>query len=173
MSSSGESTKRVSPRREQIRGPRPRPLYVGVGTDSCKIKKPVADQRRPPGPVVIHLKSPEIIHTRPQDFMALVQNLTGKKVSSGSISAAADLVDDSSCKPCEISSQNDEIEIFSRSFDSIRDPQDNKVEVSTSLFAPKLPPSWSASPPSMSANFSLPASPMITYSEWHEFSPIL
>lgn len=28
-------------------------------------------------PLVIHLKSPKIIHTRPQDFMVLVQQLTG------------------------------------------------------------------------------------------------
>ncbi|KAJ4972174.1 hypothetical protein NE237_005273 [Protea cynaroides] len=189
MSSSGENHKRVSTRRE-LCGPRPRSLNTGVlGIDSSKIKKPAADQSR--RTVVIHLRSPEIIHTRPQDFRALVQQLTGKASSSsnaqkcGSISTAA-VIDDCKCKACEISStgdsiqnkvveirdsiQNGEVEIFSNR-DSVRDPQDNEVKVTSSpLFAPMVPPSWPASPPSMFATSFQPASP---YGEWHVFGQML
>ncbi|XP_042490910.1 VQ motif-containing protein 20-like [Macadamia integrifolia] len=176
MSSSGESTKRVSPKRE-IWGRRPRPLYLGVRTDSSKIKKPSADQRRPPPPVVIHIRSPKVIHTEPQDFRALVQHLTGNKASSGSVSTA--VVDDFKSKACDIPSigdavKNYEVEIFSSS-DSVRDPQDNDAERSAPapLLAPMVPPSWPASPPSVSGTFFLPDSPMTNYPhEWHELGPI-
>ncbi|KAF5197885.1 hypothetical protein FRX31_012532 [Thalictrum thalictroides] len=65
-----------------LQGPRPPALKIGM--DSYKIKKPQSATQaiatRPP-PVVIHLKSPEIIHTRPQDFRDIVQQLTGKPKS--------------------------------------------------------------------------------------------
>ncbi|PIA54200.1 hypothetical protein AQUCO_00900627v1 [Aquilegia coerulea] len=83
MFSSDENLKRVSvsPRGE-LQGPRPPALKIGK--DSYRIKKPQSatraiTTRRPP--VVIHLKSPEIIHTRPQDFRGIVQKLTGKPKS--------------------------------------------------------------------------------------------
>ncbi|KAL5708950.1 hypothetical protein ACHQM5_019692 [Ranunculus cassubicifolius] len=72
----------VSPRRE-LQGPRPPVLKVGK--DSFKIKKPktqASHHPQPPRPpVVIHLKSPEIIHIKPEEFMGLVQELTGKPKS--------------------------------------------------------------------------------------------
>ncbi|XP_076949786.1 uncharacterized protein LOC143622561 [Bidens hawaiensis] len=34
-------------------------------------------QQQPPPPVIIYTHSPKVIHTRPCDFMALVQKLTG------------------------------------------------------------------------------------------------
>ncbi|XP_008784130.1 protein MKS1-like [Phoenix dactylifera] len=85
---------RPSPRRE-LQGPRPTPLKVRK--DSYKIKKPppapagpshtaaaaaaaAAPHHRPP--VIIYTVSPKIIHTKPSDFMNLVQRLTGPDSSA-------------------------------------------------------------------------------------------
>ncbi|GLT45072.1 hypothetical protein SLA2020_189320 [Shorea laevis] len=67
-----------TPRRElQLQGPRPAPLKIS--NTSSKIKKTKLNAK---SPVVIYLKSPEIIHVRPEEFMGLVQRLTGKDASS-------------------------------------------------------------------------------------------
>lgn len=56
-----------------INGPRPTPLKLKQ--ESHTIQK----HHRPPirKPIIIYIHSPEIIHTKPHDFMALVQKLTG------------------------------------------------------------------------------------------------
>ncbi|KAL6899179.1 hypothetical protein ACP4OV_005837 [Aristida adscensionis] len=99
------SDRSSSPRSRQLQGPRPPRL--AVSKDSHKIRKPpVAPQPRhhlqqqPPlaqyqqhhghghhqpqqqqqqqrAPVIIYDASPKVIHTKPGDFMALVQRLTG------------------------------------------------------------------------------------------------
>ncbi|CAL4887478.1 unnamed protein product [Urochloa decumbens] len=88
---------RSSPRSRQLQGPRPPRL--AVSKDSHKVRKPpVAPQRHPQQqqvvqhhqqqhqhqyqqqarqPVIIYDASPKVIHTKPGDFMALVQRLTG------------------------------------------------------------------------------------------------
>lgn len=98
---------RPSPRKElQLQGPRPAPLKVSK--DSHKIKKPpVAPQQlhnhnQPPPPhfqptveneqrqpVVIYAVSPKVIHTTVNDFMNLVQRLTGRSPRPGSTPTAA------------------------------------------------------------------------------------
>ncbi|KAL7225854.1 hypothetical protein ACSBR1_021084 [Camellia fascicularis] len=55
-------------------GSRPTPLMVNK--NSSVIKKPVP--RRSPAPVITYLRSPKIINVSPQEFMGLVQRLTGK-----------------------------------------------------------------------------------------------
>lgn len=55
----------------------PRPAQLKMCKDSHKI--PVT-QRRPP--VIIYTRSPEVIHTQPQDFSKLVQRLTGSTSSN-------------------------------------------------------------------------------------------
>ncbi|CAD6244506.1 unnamed protein product [Miscanthus lutarioriparius] len=89
--SSGDSS---SPRsRQQLQGPRPPRL--AVSKESHKVRKPpIAPQRhqqqQPAAhqhqqyqhqqvrqPVIIYDASPKVIHTKPGDFMALVQRLTG------------------------------------------------------------------------------------------------
>lgn len=89
-SSSDYPTPGKSPRKELL-GPRPTPLKIHK--DSHKIKKPpVAPQpSQPPAnpprqPVIIYTVSPKIIHTNPNDFMNLVQRLTGLSSSSSSSS---------------------------------------------------------------------------------------
>lgn len=98
-----------SPIRRQLQGPRPTPLRVSK--DSYKIKKPpLAPQPShpqphphppPPAPaadrqpVIIYAVSPKVIHTTVDDFMNLVQRLTGpyssSSPSSGAVSPAARL----------------------------------------------------------------------------------
>ncbi|GLJ54243.1 hypothetical protein SUGI_1163440 [Cryptomeria japonica] len=59
-----------------IRGSKPSPLKVSKDSHNCtKIK-----------PVIIYLRSPEVIHTQPKDFKAVVQRLTGCSSSSSSSS---------------------------------------------------------------------------------------
>ncbi|GLJ54247.1 hypothetical protein SUGI_1163510 [Cryptomeria japonica] len=70
-----EVRKRKSGNKMGIIGSRPTPLKVSKDSNpNCiKIK-----------PVIIYLRSPEVIHTQPKDFMALVQRLTGCSSSSSS-----------------------------------------------------------------------------------------
>ncbi|KAF7827810.1 VQ motif-containing protein 8, chloroplastic [Senna tora] len=70
----------MKPRPESsINGPRPSPLNI-MNADSRPIKKQphgvvsVAAVRKP---IIIYTHSPKVIHTKAQDFMALVQSLTG------------------------------------------------------------------------------------------------
>ncbi|XP_072969492.1 protein MKS1-like [Typha angustifolia] len=107
---------RPSPRRE-LQGPRPAPLRVRK--DSYKIKKPpiappqnqaqaAAVAAAPPPhpqaanhrpPVIIYAVSPKIIHTKPGDFMSLVQRLTGPSNSDVDPAAAAAAFSPSSSLP--------------------------------------------------------------------------
>lgn len=69
--------------RRELRGQRPPPLTVNKA--SWRGKKPATGGRNSRDPVVIvYVNSPKVIHTRPQDFMSLVQRLTGKSSSSSS-----------------------------------------------------------------------------------------
>ncbi|KAI0531064.1 hypothetical protein KFK09_000614 [Dendrobium nobile] len=89
-----QSRGRPSPKRGiQLQGPRPAPLKVNK--DSHKLKKPSFPppptapstiQRRPP--VIIYTVSPKIIHTKPSEFMSLVQRLTGCSASNASAATA-------------------------------------------------------------------------------------
>lgn len=63
-------------RRKELQGPRPAPLKVRK--DSHKIRK----AHVPPQPVIIYTVSPKIIHAKPNDFMSLVQRLTGPNATS-------------------------------------------------------------------------------------------
>ncbi|KAF9682728.1 hypothetical protein SADUNF_Sadunf05G0138800 [Salix dunnii] len=80
-----------SPRKE-LRGPRPPVLKIRK--NSQKIKKPplapqpshqppqIQQQTQPRPPVIIYTLSPKVIHTNPNDFMTLVQRLTGSSSTS-------------------------------------------------------------------------------------------
>ncbi|KAL6634509.1 hypothetical protein ACP70R_027180 [Stipagrostis hirtigluma subsp. patula] len=101
-----------SPRSRQLQGPRPPRL--AVSKDSHKIRKPpVAPQPRhhlqqqpvqhhqhhqpqhnhhqqqQRAPVIIYDASPKVIHTKPGDFMALVQRLTGPGAGASSAAGPA------------------------------------------------------------------------------------
>ncbi|XP_071742489.1 VQ motif-containing protein 8, chloroplastic-like [Rutidosis leptorrhynchoides] len=51
----------------EINGPRPTPLKVRQESRTIQKHRPI----------IIYMHSPEVIHTKPHDFMALVQKLTG------------------------------------------------------------------------------------------------
>ncbi|CAK9188323.1 unnamed protein product [Ilex paraguariensis] len=84
-----------SPQRElQLQGPRPAPFKVSK--DSHKIRKPpVAPPQQPQpqaqhrSPVIIYTVSPKVIHTKPSEFMTLVQRLTGPSPDLSSASATS------------------------------------------------------------------------------------
>lgn len=98
-----------SPRRE-LQGPRPAPLKVRKDSHKIVKKPPLAppaplhhrhdyhhhqQQQQPPqqsqprAPVIIYTVSPKVIHTSPNNFMNLVQRLTGLQRSSSDAAAAA------------------------------------------------------------------------------------
>ncbi|XVF55924.1 hypothetical protein PTKIN_Ptkin06aG0074900 [Pterospermum kingtungense] len=68
--------------RDELQGPGAAALRVS--SFSSTIKKPSQNNIIPSrscckvNPVVIHLRSPKTIHVRPEEFMSLVQRLTGK-----------------------------------------------------------------------------------------------
>lgn len=74
--------------RKELQGPRPSPLKICK--DSRKIRKPAAAVPAVPSmpiinrsqPMIIYMQSPKIIHAEVQDFMTLVQRLTGSSSSS-------------------------------------------------------------------------------------------
>lgn len=78
--------------RKDLQGPRPSPLKIS--RDSHKIRKPAAALPavvpsvpnlpiiKRSQPMIIYMQSPKIIHAEAQDFMTLVQRLTGSSSSS-------------------------------------------------------------------------------------------
>ncbi|XP_041023984.1 protein MKS1-like [Juglans microcarpa x Juglans regia] len=82
--------------RKQLQGSRPAPLTVSKS--STKIKKPIPSTGtgKIRSPVIVYLQSPKVIHVRPEEFMGMVQRLTGKQASSSTVVAAADSHDTAS-----------------------------------------------------------------------------
>ncbi|XP_010680147.2 protein MKS1 [Beta vulgaris subsp. vulgaris] len=87
------------PPRKELQGPRPAPLKVRK--ESHKIRKPpVAPSAFPPQhqqlppqpprqPVIIYTVSPKVIHTHPNEFMTLVQRLTGPDYATTSSTSSS------------------------------------------------------------------------------------
>jgi hypothetical protein len=65
-----------------LRGPRPLPLKV-----SSRGSSPPTTTSKPPStkkPVIVYEHTPKVIHARPQEFMTVVQRLTGKPPAASS-----------------------------------------------------------------------------------------
>ncbi|KAL6273264.1 hypothetical protein ACE6H2_023956 [Prunus campanulata] len=62
----------------ELQGPRPNPLVVSKNSKQ-EMKKKKKKQQQPisSNPVIVYLISPKVIHVQPQEFMDLVQRLTG------------------------------------------------------------------------------------------------
>ncbi|MED6215854.1 hypothetical protein PIB30_001993 [Stylosanthes scabra] len=79
-----EEKTRTTKKAVVMNGPRPSPLMINK--DSHFIRKPSSSSSDHQNnnnkiirkPIIIYTQSPKIIHTKAQDFMALVQRLTGK-----------------------------------------------------------------------------------------------
>ncbi|CAH8351737.1 unnamed protein product [Eruca vesicaria subsp. sativa] len=94
-----------SPKSREILGPRPPPLKIRKESHKIIKKPPLVPQLRqqppepappqlhqqepPRDPVIIYTVSPKIIHTHPNNFMALVQRLTGKTSTSSTSSSSS------------------------------------------------------------------------------------
>lgn len=63
-----------------LQGPRPTPLAISPSSGKI-MKRNDKAPRHYPRPVVIYLRSPKIIHVRPEEFMSLVQELTGNSTT--------------------------------------------------------------------------------------------
>ncbi|KAK9060020.1 hypothetical protein SSX86_020724 [Deinandra increscens subsp. villosa] len=59
-----------------LNGPKPNPLKLNQQSHT------VFKQQEIRKPVIIYTRSPKVIHTKPHDFMALVQKLTGHSAGS-------------------------------------------------------------------------------------------
>ncbi|PWA36753.1 VQ-like protein [Artemisia annua] len=72
---------------QRLYGPKPTPLMINK--NSSKISKnqshkPVSRGGDYKSPVIVYLKSPEVVHVLPHEFMTTVQRLTGKTSASSS-----------------------------------------------------------------------------------------
>ncbi|XP_030531737.1 protein MKS1-like [Rhodamnia argentea] len=65
-------------RRVRLQGPKPAELAVSKESAKIKKKARVTTTSRSAAPVIVYLRSPKVIHVRPEEFMDVVQRLTGK-----------------------------------------------------------------------------------------------
>lgn len=86
MSSPERQQQQAKAPKRELQGARPAPLKIWK--DSHKIRKPPlpvpAMAYRPP--LIIYTRSPEVIHTEAEEFMTLVQRLTGRVDTHGNSS---------------------------------------------------------------------------------------
>ena len=74
--------------KKAINGLRPSPLMINKDSHSIrKSSSSVVTDTKPKHPIIIYANSPKIIHTKPRDFMALVQRLTGMSRSKDEVTA--------------------------------------------------------------------------------------
>ncbi|TKV90939.1 hypothetical protein SEVIR_9G061600v4 [Setaria viridis] len=83
MDSSGASS---SPSKRGLRGPRPQPLKVSA---SSRGSSPTASKSSSTKkPVIVYEHTPKVVHARPQEFMIVVQRLTGKQPAPAATSSS-------------------------------------------------------------------------------------
>ncbi|KAK8651295.1 hypothetical protein V6N13_140902 [Hibiscus sabdariffa] len=83
MGTESREIKNNSIRGRKLQGPRPSALSVGGNSSSTTMSENSSHNNgdriaRVIKPVVIYLRSPKIIQVRPDEFMSVVQRLTGK-----------------------------------------------------------------------------------------------
>ncbi|GJM96860.1 hypothetical protein PR202_ga13731 [Eleusine coracana subsp. coracana] len=72
-------------KRGGLRGPRPQPLKVTSSSrGSSPASKPSSSRK---APVIVYENTPKVVHARPQEFMTVVQRLTGKPASAATSSS--------------------------------------------------------------------------------------
>ncbi|KAK3446920.1 hypothetical protein EUGRSUZ_A02544 [Eucalyptus grandis] len=74
-----------------LQGPRPEPMAVNRSSTEMIPKQDFVPARttscrRQPATKIVYLRSPKVIHVKPEEFMGLVQQLTGNQSSSLSAS---------------------------------------------------------------------------------------
>ncbi|CAL4944772.1 unnamed protein product [Urochloa decumbens] len=76
-----------SPSKRGLRGPRPQPLKVSASSRGSS--PPTASASKSSSkktPVIVYEHTPKVVHARPQEFMTVVQRLTGKPAPATSSS---------------------------------------------------------------------------------------
>ncbi|KAM7276290.1 hypothetical protein ACFE04_018156 [Oxalis oulophora] len=159
-------------RHVQLQGPRPTPL--SVKKESHKIKKPPqpppqVDRRQP---VIIYSVSPKTIHANVDDFMSVVQRLTGLSSAdfsnSGNVSPAARLAITEKTTPGGVGGGNSRFDHLME--DPFQLMEDGGVEFSQ--LSGILSPAPASLPP-VPAGYFPPASDPSTYSFMHDLSPFM
>ncbi|KAI3733102.1 hypothetical protein L1987_64320 [Smallanthus sonchifolius] len=172
-----------SPR--SLQGPRPAPLRVHK--DSHKIRKPpVAPQphhHQPPQhhhhhqqqqfrpPVIIYTVSPKVIHTNPNEFMTLVQRLTGPSAPSPVGSSFSGFQDDAGAGAVSPAARFATIEKAAKSPEGRKAAQTGDLAtegVEMGYFPGILSPAPGSLPP-IPANYFSP----LTNDFFHGLSPVL
>lgn len=165
----GENHPPSSRREVQLHGPRPSPL--SVSRDSHKIRKPplppphavhpAAVPRQQQQPLIIYSVSPKVINVPVDDFMKVVQRLTGPSSPSrsGDVSPAARLASIEKTSPSE-----------KERFQSGDDMMSMLEGVEVSQFHGILSPA-PATLPAISSEIFSPAPDPETLSWLHELSP--
>ncbi|ONK74248.1 uncharacterized protein A4U43_C03F4310 [Asparagus officinalis] len=74
-----------------LQDPVTRPSPLKVSKDYFKAKK-ITSQADLRSAVIVHVHSPKVIHARPQDFMRVVQMLTGRSSSFSSTTSSFSFV---------------------------------------------------------------------------------
>ncbi|KAL6005101.1 hypothetical protein ACLOJK_005662 [Asimina triloba] len=82
-----ENSKKVSSGGGGLQGPRPPALKIGKSSGKIKKKQP-QQQQAAAGPVIIYIRSPQVIHVEACNFRTLVQQLTGKSPPPSSSSSS-------------------------------------------------------------------------------------
>jgi hypothetical protein len=164
----------------QLQGPRPAPL--SVNKDSHKIRKPPqpppqVDRRQP---IIIYAVSPKTIHANADDFMSVVQRLTGLSSAdfshSGNVSPAARLASTEkttiSAAAAAVSSPsgNRRFELESLMEDPFRFVEEGVVEFSQ--LSGILSPAPASLPPVPASYFPAASDPS-TYSFLYDLSPFM
>ncbi|XP_009362795.2 protein MKS1-like [Pyrus x bretschneideri] len=78
----------------ELQGPRPAPLMVSKNSQKVMKKKPV----------VVYLISPKIIHVQPEEFMGLVQRLTGNNNNQACRASKVNKISVANSQSCSSSS---------------------------------------------------------------------
>ncbi|KAL5196898.1 hypothetical protein ABZP36_000410 [Zizania latifolia] len=79
-SPSSPSSKAKRPGGGILQGPRPQPLIVSApSAETGPSKRPRVSGGGDTGPVIVYELTPKVVHARPDEFMAVVQKLTGKQ----------------------------------------------------------------------------------------------
>ncbi|XP_062213166.1 VQ motif-containing protein 8, chloroplastic-like [Phragmites australis] len=77
-----------SPSKRGLRGPRPQPLKVSSSSrGSSPTSKPSSSKKAGAAPVIVYEHTPKVVHARPQEFMTVVQRLTGKPAPNNTASS--------------------------------------------------------------------------------------
>ncbi|CAN6586687.1 hypothetical protein ACFX13_014317 [Malus domestica] len=102
----------------ELQGPRPAPLMVSKNSQKVMKKKPV----------IVYLISPKIIHVQPEEFMGLVQRLTGNNNNQGCRKSKVNNIRAANSQSCTSASTTCLIDQEGFVSESLRKPNNNRAD---------------------------------------------